>query len=141
MARRIRTFSWFSLATISCVLFACSSTTNPVSSREAISPPGFFERMADQLTERECNVGRFICPYGWARRATMRVHRPGGGVQRPTLNRQAAYSLVVPARLLRIIASTVSCPATCGRFVTRHRALREILALKNAKDCATVPRR
>lgn len=65
MVCQIRTLSWFSLATISCVFFACSSTTSTVSSREPKSPPGFFERMADQLTERECNVGRFICPYGW----------------------------------------------------------------------------
>ena len=65
MACRIRTLSWFALVTIPFILFACSSTTTTVSSREPKSPPGFFERLADQLTERECNVGRFICPYGW----------------------------------------------------------------------------
>jgi len=25
---------------------------------------GFFERLADEFTERECNVVRFTCPYG-----------------------------------------------------------------------------
>jgi hypothetical protein len=29
--------------------------------------PGFFERLADRFTERECNVGRFTCPYGLGR--------------------------------------------------------------------------
>jgi hypothetical protein len=54
----------FTLVAVSWTLCACSSTTTTVSSREPKSPPGFFERLADQLTERECNVGRFICPYG-----------------------------------------------------------------------------
>jgi len=65
MRRRIQVRNGFALVAISWMLFACSSTTSTVSSREPKSPPGFFERMADQLTERECNVGRFICPYGW----------------------------------------------------------------------------
>ena len=28
------------------------------------SPAGFSEVLMDQMTERECNVGRFICPFG-----------------------------------------------------------------------------
>ena len=27
-------------------------------------PSGFFNRLVDQFTERECNVIRFTCPYG-----------------------------------------------------------------------------
>jgi hypothetical protein len=29
------------------------------------APSGFFGRLADQFTERECNVVRFTCPYGF----------------------------------------------------------------------------
>ena len=65
MAGWIRTRRWFSILTLPFILFACSSTPTAVSSREPKPAPGFFERLTDQLTERECNVGRFICPYGW----------------------------------------------------------------------------
>lgn len=49
-----------------CLSFiACSSTTStPVSRRQNPPAPGFFERMKNEFTERECNVGRFVCPYG-----------------------------------------------------------------------------
>jgi hypothetical protein len=65
MPLRIPTLRWLALVTIPYLLYACSSTATSVSSREPKSPPGFFDRLADQLTERECNVGRLICPYGW----------------------------------------------------------------------------
>jgi hypothetical protein len=45
-------------------LCSCASST-PDNSRVRSKPPqGFFERVADQFTERECNVFRFTCPYG-----------------------------------------------------------------------------
>ena len=59
-----------SLGLFLCVwLSGCASVEaeQPVSSpfsRAAKSPPGFFERLADSFSERECNVGRFTCPYG-----------------------------------------------------------------------------
>jgi len=46
-------------------LSACGSTTTPSRNpRRQQEQPGLFDRMADQVTERQCNVGRFICPYG-----------------------------------------------------------------------------
>jgi hypothetical protein len=36
--------------------------TNPAARRDP--QPGFFERLTDRFTERECNVGRFTCSYG-----------------------------------------------------------------------------
>jgi len=43
----------------------CTSST-PANSGARRSEPtqGFFEKVADQFTERECNVYRFTCPYG-----------------------------------------------------------------------------
>jgi len=29
------------------------------------SPAGFFDRLADEFTERECEVFRFTCPTDW----------------------------------------------------------------------------
>jgi hypothetical protein len=48
---------------------ACTTTTTiegiPMGSSGRKEPPkGFFERLADEFTERECNVFRFTCPYG-----------------------------------------------------------------------------
>jgi len=66
MKRRILVRNGLAFAAISWTLFACSSTTTTtVSSHQPKPPSGLFERLADQLTERECNVGRFTCPYGW----------------------------------------------------------------------------
>jgi hypothetical protein len=42
----------------------CSTTTTSISRRQAEPPRGYFQGLLDQLSERECNVGRFICPYG-----------------------------------------------------------------------------
>lgn len=47
---------------------SCATTTTTTTSdfrRQAAKPQGFFERLADAMTERECNVMRFTCPYGW----------------------------------------------------------------------------
>jgi hypothetical protein len=46
-------------------LAGCTSAdTKTVSHGQTKQPRGFMEKMVDQITERECNVGRFICPYG-----------------------------------------------------------------------------
>jgi len=59
------------LLLLSVWLSGCASVDaeRPVSSpfpgaAKSPSRPGFFERFADSFTERECNVGRFTCPYG-----------------------------------------------------------------------------
>ena len=47
---------------------ACTtSTTGPtIGARGATEAQrGFFERLADEFTERECEVFRFTCPYGF----------------------------------------------------------------------------
>jgi len=47
---------------------SCTTTTTTTTSNyraQADKPQGFFERLADAITERECNVMRFTCPYGW----------------------------------------------------------------------------
>jgi len=50
---------------------SCSSTTTTTTTSTSTmrnqpdKPQGFFERFADGITERECNVVRFTCPYGW----------------------------------------------------------------------------
>jgi len=44
---------------------SCMTTTGTTTvARQQPEERGFFRGLADQLTERECNVGKFICPYG-----------------------------------------------------------------------------
>jgi hypothetical protein len=46
-------------------LASCTTTTTTSEVRRQTPPPsGFFDRMLDQVTERECNVGKFTCPFG-----------------------------------------------------------------------------
>jgi hypothetical protein len=49
-------------------LAACITVTEPATrtsvGRQPEKPSGFFDRLADSFTERECNVWRFTCPYG-----------------------------------------------------------------------------
>lgn len=56
-------FIWF-LTVL--VFMGCTTTTETtgVSRRQSDQPSGFFGKLMDEMTERECNVGRFICPYG-----------------------------------------------------------------------------
>jgi hypothetical protein len=55
---------WF-LIFVNVLSTSCATTsTNTVSRRQAEEPRGFFAGFMDKVTERECNVGRFICPYG-----------------------------------------------------------------------------
>jgi hypothetical protein len=50
----------------SLLLSACASSTTTTNLRGRPEPPkGFFDRLADAITERECNVMRFTCPYGF----------------------------------------------------------------------------
>ena len=47
----------------------CVTTSEKVAPSQSTSqekPSGFFDRMMDNFSERECNVGRFTCPYGSA---------------------------------------------------------------------------
>lgn len=55
----------FQLLLFTVALSSCSSSTTGVADRQAKPGTGFFERLVDQLTERECNVVRFTCPYGF----------------------------------------------------------------------------
>jgi hypothetical protein len=58
-------YRWLLMPLIVSCLTACgNSTTTTVSRRQAEEPRGFFGNLMDQMTERECNVGKFICPYG-----------------------------------------------------------------------------
>lgn len=41
-----------------------SERVGPSQSTSQEKPSGFFDRMLDNLSERECNVRRFTCPYG-----------------------------------------------------------------------------
>jgi hypothetical protein len=58
---------------ISLLLSACvTSTTTEVRTStttevrgQTKEPRGFFDRVTDAITERECNVLRFTCPYGF----------------------------------------------------------------------------
>jgi len=50
------------LAISSCVT---ETTTTSQIRQPAPKPQGFFGRLADAMTERECNVVRFTCPYGF----------------------------------------------------------------------------
>ncbi len=44
---------------------ACAGSTTTNSRGQPEAPRGFFDRLADSLSERECNVIRFTCPYGF----------------------------------------------------------------------------
>jgi hypothetical protein len=45
---------------------ACTTTTETTSvpRQQPDQPSGFFQKFMDEITERECNVGKFTCPYG-----------------------------------------------------------------------------
>jgi hypothetical protein len=62
-SRLCKNFQLASILTLFLCLSACTTTTS-VSRKSGQQPQGFLEKMMNQVTERECNVGRFICPYG-----------------------------------------------------------------------------
>ncbi len=47
------------------LIVGCSGAAPVVSGRKAEQPRGFFANLVDQVTERECNVIKFTCPYGF----------------------------------------------------------------------------
>lgn len=49
------------------LILCIASCTQTTSGRDSRQPEqrGFFQRLGEHLTERECNVGRFTCPYGF----------------------------------------------------------------------------
>lgn len=54
---------------VAVALAGCSGTDStesvpPGVKGRAEPPRGFFDRLADNFGERQCNVVRFICPYG-----------------------------------------------------------------------------
>jgi hypothetical protein len=49
----------------SLLLSACVSSKTTNRRGEPQQPQGFFDRLVDAITERECNVNRFTCPYGF----------------------------------------------------------------------------
>jgi hypothetical protein len=56
---------WFLVVVVIFVFVSCATTTStPVSRRQSEEPKGLLRSLADQMTDRDCNVGRFICPYG-----------------------------------------------------------------------------
>ena len=63
--RRLSVVYLFQLVLLTVALSSCSSSSTGVADRQAKPGTGFFERLMDQLTERECNVVRFTCPYGF----------------------------------------------------------------------------
>jgi len=60
-----RRFVW--LFVLAAILSACTTTSEQVpafhSGRQE-RPSGIVDRLIDSFSERECNVGRFTCPYG-----------------------------------------------------------------------------
>lgn len=54
------------LIAVNILVMSCASTTTTTtqSRRQAQEPRGFFASLMDEMTERECNVGRFTCPFG-----------------------------------------------------------------------------
>jgi hypothetical protein len=58
------------ISAASCTTTTVPATTTTITTTGATrqsepEKPGFFSRMMDQLTERECLVGGFSCPYGF----------------------------------------------------------------------------
>jgi len=57
----------FGLLALGLFAAGCVTTSEPVplyQSTQREKPSGFFERLLDNFSERECNVGRFTCDYG-----------------------------------------------------------------------------
>ena len=61
----LKTSVWITALLMGFALFACTTTTETPTLRKPTDPPhGFFEKMVDEMTSRECNVGKFTCSYG-----------------------------------------------------------------------------
>ena len=46
------------------IVASCSQTPAVRDPRQPQQQRGFFEKLGDHVTARDCNVGRFTCPYG-----------------------------------------------------------------------------
>jgi hypothetical protein len=55
---------WLLLSILAVSITSCTTTSTAPVSRRVPEERGFFTSLMDQVTERECNVGRFMCPYG-----------------------------------------------------------------------------
>jgi hypothetical protein len=64
MVQLRRGLSRLALLSASGLVVACTSTSTAPSDRQSDLRRGFLERLTDQLTERDCNVAYFTCPYG-----------------------------------------------------------------------------
>ena len=64
--KALSVLSALSLAVLWIPACTTSTTTGPTIGARGLTeaPRGFFERLADEFTERECEVFRFTCPYG-----------------------------------------------------------------------------
>src|SRR5512147_1739928 len=50
---------------VNVLVMSCATTsTTTQHRRQTEEPRGFLGSLMDQMTERECNVGKFICPFG-----------------------------------------------------------------------------
>jgi hypothetical protein len=60
-----RLLRFCSLAYLVVGIAACSSSS-PAGSKVGAAPQrGFWDSLSDRMTERECSVYRFSCPYGF----------------------------------------------------------------------------
>ena len=68
MLKFSRAISLLAILVGSALVAACTTVTEPAGptylGRQPEKPSGFFNRLADSFSERECYVGRFTCPYG-----------------------------------------------------------------------------
>ncbi len=63
----LRSSRLFLLLIVAVSATGCVTTSEPVGRFQATSherPSGFFDRMLDNFSERQCNVGNFTCSYG-----------------------------------------------------------------------------
>src|SRR5262247_3684018 len=67
LARVNKLHLWL-LISVNILVMSCATTSTTTGSRRQTEEPrGFFGSLMDEITERECNVGRFTCPYGLGR--------------------------------------------------------------------------
>ena len=53
------------LESAACTTETTSSSFSTGSNGQKQAPRSFFDKLTDEITERECNVVRFTCPYGF----------------------------------------------------------------------------
>jgi len=61
----IRKLPLWLLISVNILMMSCATTSTTTGSRRQTEERrGFFAGLMDEISERECNVGRFVCPYG-----------------------------------------------------------------------------